>query len=341
MTVTRIEAIEVRLPFLRPLATVEGTHTHRHSVLVGLHDEDETGWGEAPAMPSGRFGTADEAWRAVTAGVFDAPGIASAAHQAAMADLEARHRGLPLHRFLGGSEGPVGVRVAVGISRDLDRLTENVGMLVDRGVTAIKLKVAPGADVGPLTVLGAEFPDIDVSVDANGSYRDADDPSLRELDRLGVTLVEQPFAVDDLASHARLRDRVEMAVCLDEGVQSIETAIEAMATGAADVLSVKVLRHGLADFTKILRTARDTGVGIQVGGTFDTSIGRRFLLACATLPGVTRAEVAPPDTYLEADLADYPPLVDGTVRPDGIGLGTTPDPELLDAVVVRRTEIEA
>jgi L-alanine-DL-glutamate epimerase-like enolase superfamily enzyme len=87
----------------------------------------------------------------------------------------------------------------------------------------------------------------------------------------------------------------------------------------------------------ILASARTVGVAVKAGGTFDTAIGRRHLLAFATLTGVSDAEAAPPSTCLAADVADYPPLSDGMVTPDyRPGIGVEPDTERLEELEISR-----
>ena len=334
--------VEVRLPFRAPLHTAAGIHHHRTSVLVGLEDEGFTGWGEAPAFPSGRFGTAEAAWEALVAWDGSAvPGvpIAAAALEAARTDLQARREGVPLHRHLGGGDEGVTARHPHGLAAEIDSLIEGIALVAASGIRAIKLKVTPGSDIDPVRAIRTTFPDIDLAVDANGTYPQGD-PALGELDAAGVTLVEQPFPADDLQAHARLRAQVAMKVCLDESVTS-RGADEILAAGAADVLALKVNRLGLTAATEILELGREAGVEVKAGGTFDTSIGRRHVLAFATLPGVIEGEVAPPAGYLAADVADYPEVIEGRVSPrGGPGIGAEPDRELLEGMIIRELKVD-
>jgi o-succinylbenzoate synthase len=334
---------EIRVPFRRPLVTKEATYTERRSVLVGIGSDGLTGWGEAAAFPSGRWGTADDAWDSILEmepGHLPAVPIASAAVQAARADLAARRAGVPLHTHLGGRRRPVNARHTLGLSLDPRELVDRVDELVADGIRAVKVKITPGLDVEPTLALRAAHLVLDIGVDANGSYDDPEDIVFDALDHLGVSTIDQPFPAEELEAHAALRRRVEMNVCLDETIVSVASAVAAIAAHAADVVSVKVGRLGLTATAAILASARTTGTGFKVGGTFDTSIGRRHLLAVATHGGVTDAEISPPSGYLAADVADYPPLVDGAVTPDeGAGIGVDPDPDRLAELEVRRTVV--
>jgi O-succinylbenzoate synthase len=232
------------------------------------------------------------------------PPIANAALQAARADLEARLAGLPLHQTLGGSTRPIRARHTFGLVEEPSVLVERVAAVVVAGISAVKLKIRPGWDIEHIT-------------EVRGAFRSL-----------------------DLDAHAALRKRELLAVGLDEAIRSTGDARRILQAGAADLLSLKANRLGLEAATKIRDLASSEGVAVKVGGTFDTSIGRRLLLAFATLEGVTDAEIAPPSGYLVTDVADYPDLVAGTITPDDRpGIGIDPDHDRLADLEIRRTTI--
>lgn len=341
----RVTLHEVVLRFSEPLVTGDGSFDTRRSVLVGVSEDGMTGWGEAPAFPSGRWGTAEAAWDALTdpavaAGGLPVPPIASAAVEAARADLGARLEGVPLHRSLGGPTRPVAARHTLGLFDSPDHLVAKIGQLVAEGITSFKIKVRPGWDVDYVAEVRRTFPRIDLSVDANGSYHDPHDIVFDRFGEAGVDLVEQPFRPDDLASHAALTARRVVPVCVDETIRSVADARGVLAAHAADLMSLKANRLGLSSTLQILSMCHQAGVGVKIGGTFDSAIGRRHLLAIAVLDGVVDAEVSPPGGYLAADVASYPPLIAGSVTPDDApGIGADPIQGLLDDLEVRRQTV--
>lgn len=341
----RLTLVEIEVAFRRPLVTAIGTFTSRRSVLVGIETAGAVGWGEAPAFPSGRFGTADEAFAELaqptrwTDGRPTVP-IARAALEAATADMHARAAGRTLHDWLGASGTPVPARHPIGLLDPAVAEQEAI-WLEAHGIKAVKVKIAPGHDLEPIRTLRAALPGLDIGIDANAGYRDPADPVFSGLADLGVSFIEQPLAAGDLESHRVLRERLETPVCLDESISSIADVEAVIATEAADQVSIKLNRYGLTDLKHVLDLARDHGVGVRVGGTFDTSIGRRHLLAASGLPGVVDAAVGPPAGYLAGDVADYPAVVDGLVAPtEADGLGTAPDVERLAQLEVRRATVE-
>lgn len=338
----RLRLWEIEVPFRRPLRTGAGEFTVRHSVIVAVHRDGTVGWSEAPGFPSGRFGTAADAFDDLadpTGWVGDFPNvpIASAALQGARADALARAVHVPLHRHLGSDGAPVVARHPIGL-QGIDDVEREATWLRTHGIVAVKVKIAPGNDVEPIEALRRAAPTLDIGVDANGTYTEPDDPALTALDALDVSFVEQPFAPEDLEAHAALRRRVRMAVCLDESISNIASVRQAIAADAADQIAVKLNRLGLQAFEAIRWLCAPTGIGVQLGGTFDTSIGRRHLLAAAGLAGVVDAAVGPPAAYLVSELAPYPPLRDGMVTPDDApGIGIEPDTGALDDMALRST----
>ena len=341
----RLTLVEIEVAFRRPLATAAGVLSTRRSVLVGIETPGAIGWGEAPAFPSGRFGSADEAFVDLAEparwidGTPTVP-IARAALEAARADAAAREAGLTLHDWLGASGAPVAARHPIGLLDPAGVENEAV-WLETHDLSAVKVKIAPGHDLLPVAGLRAALPALDIGVDANAGYRDPDDPVFTGLAEAGVSFIEQPFPPGDLISHRLLRERLDVAVCLDESIGSTEDAAAALAAEAADQVAIKLNRHGLSRLQEMLTMARTHDVGVRIGGTFDTSIGRRHVLAASGLPGVVDAAAGPPAAYLADDVAEYPSVVTGLVTPsDTDGLGTEPHDGALARLELRRTTVK-
>lgn len=340
---TLLHLHDVGLTFRQPLSTSDGTYPTRRSVIVGYERDGVTGWGEAAAFPSGRWGTIDQAWDALANG--DPDGLpemplAAAALQAARRDHVARVAGVPLCVSLGGTRRPVAARLTAGLFADAASLVEHVARLVGHGAAAVKLKIAPRADIGHIAAVRQSFPTLAVSVDANGAYAADDIAVFDTLDGLGVDLIEQPLPAGELIACASLRDRLDALVCIDEDIRTEADAVRVLSAGAADVLSLKSMRLGYDTSLAILRRCRDAGVAVKAGGTFDTAVGRHHVLAFATLEGVIDAEAGPPSGYLVDPLGSYPEFVAGTITPfDEPGIGAGPDRQHLATMAVRTLTI--
>jgi len=331
-----IRIIEVRLRLRAPVETRNGPLVERRSLLVGIGD-GPTGWGEAPFFPSGRFGTPDETWRAFAAGT-PMTQLGAAALTSARRDLAAKRAGVPLHAHAGGTDRPVLARHPVGLTK-ANEVERVVGALRRRGLRAIKLKIGPGHDVETLTAFRESAPWLDVAVDGNGAYDDHDDPVFASLD--GTTFVEQPFPAGESARAASLIER-GLTIAFDEELDDPARIDDVLRLGPGALLSIKLNRHGWDAFEAVAARARDAGVGLRVGGTFDTAVGRRHLLAAAMMPDVTDAAVGPPSAYLETDVAAYPEVVDGMVRTEPTpGIGVDPDPARVALVELRSLDLDS
>ena len=112
-------------------------------------------------------------------------------------------------------------------------------------------------------------------VDANQAW---DEPTsvrcLPALAELGVRLVEQPLPASNIAGMARLRVRSAVPIMADECVFSAADMLAVAAAGAADVVSLKLVKHGgLLNTHKVASVAEAAGVGLYGGCLLESSIG--------------------------------------------------------------------
>ena len=325
---------ELSIPLRKPFTNAAITVNERRVIIISLAGDGNTGWGEAAPYPGVTPDTADDAWETLQRGSVLSPSAAAAIDEAE-ADLQARRDEIPLWKSIGGSLRPITTSLAVGLDED------PVARLEATGAAGVKLKIRPGDDVARVTAMRNILPEVLIGVDANGSYRWEDRGALLELDGLGVDYVEQPFAPDDLASHARLRDEIVASVALDEAIDSAAAAIRAIEAGACDLLVVKPSRAGLAASRAIHDIALGAGLRIKASGLLETEIGRASTLAVATLPAATRSDVAPSSWYLAGGVgggAQDPAA--GAITPSNLpGIGFTPDPETFARYIVREAPI--
>jgi len=328
------ECHELAIPMRRPFVAAHGSVGTRRTVLVGVHAGGHTGWGEAAPYPGVDGEGTLEVWDALAAGPpFDSV-AASAAWSEAERDLEARRRGVPLWADLGATGRPVAASLAIGIGDDAPQRLDDA---VARGYRAVKLKIAPGADVDVVGAIRRRHPALIIGVDANGSYRPEDDDAVfRALDALGVAYVEQPYPAGAEEAAARLRSTLDAAVALDESIRTVDDGVAVITRGAADLLVLKPARLGIDGVLALHGAAIAAGLRVKISGMVETGIGRAHALALAGLDGAVHSDVARPEEFLVADptTARYE-IVDGRIAPlPGPGIGVTPD---LDATTVVRS----
>jgi O-succinylbenzoate synthase len=323
---------ELAIPLRSPFATATGRVSKRSVILVTVGDGSVAGWGEAAPYPGVTSDTVDDARRTLETGAVLSP-TAAAAVDEAVADFDARRREAPLWRTIGGSRRTVPTSIAVGLDED------PVERLAATGASAVKLKIRPGVDVRRVAEVRDAHPEIPIGVDANGSYTWEDRRSLLELDRFGVEYIEQPFPIDDLVAHRRLRDEIVAAVALDEPIDSEMSAIRAIERDACDLLVVKPARVGVTAARTIHDLAIAAGLRIKPSGLIETEVGRAHTLAIASLPGAAFSDVADASWYLTGSVVSGSDAVGGSVLTEACGLGIDPDPAAFTPYVVRESPL--
>jgi O-succinylbenzoate synthase len=360
-----IDAIElrlIRLPLVRYFETSFGRMDERACVLVRVDGDGATGWGEcvADAHPFYSAETVRTAWhvlgdylvpvvlgrrfshaREVFAAMAQVRGhnMAKASLEMAAWDLQARLEGVPLSRLLGGTRARIASGVSIGIQESLDELGERVAIERAAGYQRVKIKIKPGWDIEPVAYLRNRFGEIPLMVDANAAYTLADAEHLRQLDQFGLMMIEQPLDYDDIRDHAALQSQLSTPICLDESIDSVNRAAEAIALRACRIVNIKSGRVGGHAMSIVLHDlCAANGVPVWHGGMLETGIGRAHNLHLASLPGFTLpGDIAASRRYYEPDVIEPPIDVahDGTIPiPTAPGIGVS----IVEDRIVRLTE---
>ena len=357
MRIERIRVVRVPLVLVSPLRTSDGAHQSRSAVLVEITDSDGyVGWGEnvAPTGVAYVGESADTSYSAMTQllipelvkhdvavadlfadGWWGITGHHFAKHalESALWDVHARRQGKSLAEVLGAVETEIEVGVVVGMHNSIDDLVAEVMMRVDEGYTRVKVKIAPGHDVDVLAAVrdavGIEYA---LQADANGAYGADDIDLLCSLDKFALQFIEQPFAADDVDSHAELLHRSATSVCLDESVNTMSQLLNALDRGACDVVNIKPSRvGGIRDAIAMHDVLVDRGIDAWVGGMLESGIGRASCLALAAMPGFTLTpDLSASARYFASDVTRPFELHDGMLQvPTGLGIGVEPLVEVL------------
>ena len=226
----RIESIslrEIALALKEPFQISSGTQTRRRIILVQLRSADGVeGWGECTAgeFPNYSPETPDTCWLALREWVaprvlgkdftgpeeihpvlevnFRGHNMAKAAVEMAAWELTARAEGISLSKKLGGTRDRIRVGISLGIQASPEALVAKAREALERGYRKVKIKIKPGADVEYVrAVREALGPEAPLMADANNAYSLDDTSSLEALDTLGLMMIEQPLAWDDLLRH--------------------------------------------------------------------------------------------------------------------------------------------
>lgn len=363
-----IELIRLGMPLVSPFRTSFGTATAKDALLVRVTAGSASGWGEcvALALPVYSSEYTDGAHAIIRdhlapmllkAGPIRAEDVsrlsghivghrmAKAALEAAVLDCQLQAAGISLAKYFRATKSAVDCGVSVGIMNGLDELQAAVAEFLEQGYRRIKLKIQPGWDVEPVRAIrqlvGPGFP---LQVDANAAYRPADADQLARLDPFELLLIEQPFPEEMILAHARLAERIQTPVCLDESILSAVVAEEALDMGACSIINIKAGRvGGYLEAVRIHDLCLGRGNAVWCGGMLETGIGRAFNVALAAMPGFTLpGDTSATDRYYREDITESFVLEDGRLTvPTGAGIGVKVDIESVERFSTAREVLRA
>jgi O-succinylbenzoate synthase len=363
MKIERIELREIHLQLVAPFETSFGVTTERRIILVKVFSEGIIGWGECTCGegPFYNHEATDTAWlvlrdyvapmsvgkeiespekaAALTASIRGNK-MARAAIETAIWDLEARRRGIPLWRLLGGTQEEIPCGVSLGLQETDAALLKKIETELAAGYQRIKLKIKPGRDYEMVKAVRKEHPGIKLTVDANSAYTLKDAERLKRLDEFDLMLIEQPLAYDDIIDHAELQRQVRTPICLDESILSIDDARKALKLGACKIINIKLGRvAGHTEARKIETYCRERKIPVWCGGMLEAGVGRAQNIAMATQAGfVMPGDVSASKRYWTEDIIIPPVEVTprGTiVRPTAPGIGFEVNEKRVETLTIR------
>ncbi|MBS1850441.1 MAG: o-succinylbenzoate synthase [Acidobacteria bacterium] len=356
-----LRELKMRLRF--PFETSFGVTLHRSVLLVEVEADGVTGWGEITATegPFYNSETTATAWHVL--GDYIAPFLVGKEIQAAsdvpallefirghemtkagvenaLWDAEARQKGIPLSRLLGGTLSEIACGVSLGIQETPEKLMAKIEQELAAGYQRIKLKIKPGKDLAYVSEARQRHPHILLSVDANSAYRLKDSEHLKKFDAFDLLMMEQPLEWDDIFSHSQLQAQIKTAICLDECIRNANHARAAIEIGACRILNIKLGRvGGHTEARKIQALAQERGVPVWCGGMLESGIGRAHNIAMSTLPNFRLpGDVSASRRYWEEDIIEPEVEVSaqGTIRvPETPGLGYEPRRSKIEQLTVK------
>ncbi len=205
---------------------------------------------------------------------------AKAAIETALFDAVGKTLGVPAALLLGGivrERVPVLWTLASGDAGQ--EIEEAERKLTARLHDTFKVKIgalAPEDDLVRLRRLATALEGrARLIVDANQAWDETTAlrclPALAEL---GVRLVEQPLPAWNVAAMARVRSRTTVPLMADECVFSAQDMLTVAQAAAADVVSLKLVKHGgLLGLHKVAAVAEAASIGLYGGCLLESSIG--------------------------------------------------------------------
>jgi O-succinylbenzoate synthase len=368
----KIEAVtlrEIQMPLVHFFETSFGRTYSRRILLVTVHADGVSGWGECVAGEDPFYSSEwiDSVWptikcylapallgRCVETGrevpqlfaKVRAHRMAKAALENAVWDAEAQRKQQPLWKLLGGTRREIPCGVSIGIQDSVDQLLDKIQTELAAGYRRIKVKVKPGWDVNVLEKIRSRWADITLSCDANSAYTLDQTEHLRSFDQFNLLMIEQPLWDDEIYYHARLQKQLRTAICLDESIVGARAASFALEIGACRIVNIKVGRvGGFTEAHKIHDVCQKHNIPVWCGGMLESGIGRAHNIALSTLENFRLpGDVSASKRYWKEDIID--PEVQ--VSPQGIiavsdkpGNGYRVKEDLIEKLTVRKETLTA
>lgn len=363
MKIQTIEVFPVRLPMKAVLTLPRGPSRTldegKRIALVKITDADgNIGWGEAG--PSRRW-SAETLESCVTSirqylapavighDLFDIAGlhakmnqelasgldpgqpIAKCAIDLAVHDLVCKRLGITLQSWLGAKRAdsvPLARLVSAATPEEAAKITREglaegyrgfkvkVGhhKALDAAIVGAVVEAAQGATVWP---------------DANQGYTLEEALRMaRAFERLGITLFEQPVAMNDVYAMKKLLTASGLTIALDEAAMGLPFVIELIRRGAVEGLAIKVSKTGGIHYARqMCDLALNAGLTLIGSGLMDAPIGFAASVHLFAAYGITLpVDLNGPQFIAEDYLARPLPVERQIARvPTGPGLGVEID----------------
>jgi muconate cycloisomerase len=205
---------------------------------------------------------------------------AKSAIETALFDAVGKTLNVPAVQLLGGAvRDSIPVLWTLASGDPGQEIEEAENKIAARLHNTFKVKIgaqAPEADMARMRRLASALEGrATLIVDANQAWDET--TALRclpVLTEIGVALVEQPLPAWDLPGMGRLRARSSIPLMADECVFSTHEMLDVLRAGAADVVSLKLVKHGgLLATRDVAAVAVAAGIGLYGGCLLESSIG--------------------------------------------------------------------
>ena len=267
MSSIRIRLHWIQVPLHEPFRISSGAVAVKDAILMELHADGATGWGEASPMAGAFYSaeTPESTWEFLCGKLvpsflanpqldpkrcferlaeFPGEPFAKAGLEGAVWDWWCAKHAAPLWQALGGAKRPIASGAAIGLMPSIPDLLDRVERFTREGYRRIKIKIEPRQDVRLVAAVRERFGGIALMVDANAAYCIEDVSVFEELDIYGLMMIEQPLGREALREHADLQRRLKTPICLDESAESLTAIQEAVRLGSARIINIKVQRMG-------------------------------------------------------------------------------------------------
>ncbi len=273
--------------------------------------------------------------REIAPGLFMGQPIAKSALDMAWHDLQARRKGIPLADLFGGAKHQSLPLIYTVSASSPDEVESQITKALSLGYRGFKVKLGfgVGMDLELMKATRTLVPSAFLWADANQAYNLQDAITLaRELESLGINLLEQPLESDDFEGLKELKYKIGIPLALDESVFSPNLLKHLANMKVLDAVVLKISKlGGLARTYECIQMAQSQGIQILASGLTESSLG--FAAGCqlfATLDSPVPIDFNGPQ-FLSEDPGDIQKVfhdASGYLTGDP-GIGIIPSEEFL------------
>ncbi|MFI5273894.1 MAG: dipeptide epimerase [Ktedonobacterales bacterium] len=287
----RVQAEPLDMRLRHPFRISRGVQEHARSLLLTVESDGLIGYGEAAADSSGYYGetraTMLAALPAFAAALGDDPlrrediiadmdhalhsghGALKSAIDMALYDLAGQMLGIPVVRLLGldAARAPAtSFTIAIAAPTDMAQHA-----LEAHDYPILKIKLGTEQDIEMVRAIRDVTTAI-LRVDANAAWTPKQAlQRIEQLAPLGVELVEQPVAADDLAGLRFVRERSPLPIIADESC--VRLADVARVADCVDGINIKLAKcGGITNALKMIAAARAHGLRVMLGCMVSSSL---------------------------------------------------------------------
>ncbi len=311
MRISKISVYQSPVPLKKAFVISLGRFDHANNILVKIKtDNGLTGFGEcspfltingetmesafevarhiAPHLIGRNPADMESCMGAMDRLIYGNTGIKSA-FDIAMYDLASQAAGLPLYKYLGGSDTKEIITDYTVSMGDPKQMATDALDIVHRGFRIVKVKLGNSGklDVERIRMIRQAIgPDIAIRVDANQGWsaREAIE-TLEGIYPYQIQYCEEPIPRWDFMNLPKVREASPVPVMADESCTDHHDAGRLIDLQACDMFNLKMGKSsGIFKALKIIKLAEEQGMPMQIGGFLESKVA---FTACAHLAFVS------------------------------------------------------
>jgi len=300
LLITEVEIYQSPIKLKEPFVISLGPMDHAQNVVVVIHtNQGITGYGEcspfmtingesmdtcfvvaqylAKVLKGKNPENIDECTSVMDKTIYGNSSIKSA-FDMALYDIAAQKAGLPLYKYLGGSNNKqIQIDYTISLTNP-EKMAGDAVKIVNNGFEIIKVKLGHSKeqDVESIKkIREAVGYDIPIRLDANQGWSAEETPEILEsLAPYKIQHCEEPIPRWDFMELAEIRKNSPIPIMADETCCDHHDAKRLIALNACDLINIKLSKSGgIFKALKIAKYAEDANIKIQVGGFLETRLG--------------------------------------------------------------------